>query len=443
MKKRTKWILIIILVLVISGIVGAIFLRPEKKSQYSTEAARRGELAETVSVSGTAQSKKMIELSPQSAAVAEKIRVKIGDSVKKGETLIELDSRGQALRLEQAQANLNLAQSNLAMARENDLEAAETALKNAEQTYQDLKTKNKRALAEAEIDLAEAENYTLTYQDYFNSIEESYDNGETSEASRNLVRASLTNIQAQERAARETLKTLEITTKQTEGEAWYDKEKARQSLERQKALAENWAKSNLLQQVDYNRVSLELAALDLEKTILKSPQDGIVSKISAEEGENLAAFASAVTVIAAEREISASVPESEINKIKLDQEAEITFDAAPDEIFKGKVALIEPAETVIEGVTYYKVRIVFDDPDFMIKSGMSADINIKIATRENVLSIPQRAVKERDGKKYAEVKEGEILRETEVVTGMKGDGARVEILSGLKEGEEVVTFVKK
>jgi len=443
MKKRTKWILIIIILLAIIGIMAAIFFRPAKKPQYATEAAIRGELKETVSVSGITQSKKVIEIASQSAARAEKIMVKIGDNVKMGETLVELDGREQALRLEQARANLNLAQSNLAMARENDLEAAETNFKNAEQTYQDLKVKNKQSLKEAEIDLEEAENYTLDYQDYFNSIEESYDNGETSEAARNLVRATLTNIQATERKARETLKTLEITTKQVEGEAWYDREKARQSLERQKALANDAQKSNLLQQVGYNRASFELVALDLEKTILKSPQNGIVSKVNVEEGENLAAFASAITIIAAEREIEASVPESEINKIKLDQEAEITFDAVADEIFKGKVALIEPAATVIEGVTYYKIRIVFDDPDFMIKSGMSADINIKIATIENVLSVPQRALKERDGNKYVEIKQGEVLREAFVATGMKGDGARIEILSGLREGEEVVTFVKK
>ncbi|PIU01687.1 hypothetical protein COT68_01880 [bacterium (Candidatus Torokbacteria) CG09_land_8_20_14_0_10_42_11] len=250
-------------------------------------------------------------------------------------------------------------------------------------------------------------------------------------------------MQAQERTARETLKTLEITTKQTEGEAWYDREQSRQSLERQKALAKDWGKSNLLQQADYNRISLELAALNLEKTVLKSPEDGIVSKINSEEGENLVAFASAMTIIAASLEVEASVPESEINKIKLDQKAEITFDAAPGEIFKGTVDLIEPAETVIEGVTYYKIRIVFDDPDFMVKSGMSADISIKIAAPENILSIPQRAVKEKDGQKYVEIKEGETVREVEVQTGIKGDGARIEILSGLREGEEVVTFVKK
>ena len=76
---------------------------------------------------------------------------------------------------------------------------------------------------------------------------------------------------------------------------------------------------------------------------------------------------------------------------------------------------------------------------------MSADINIKILAKSDVLTVPLRAVKEQDGKKYVEIQEGEDQpnKQVFVQTGLKGDGGRIEILEGLKEGDVVITFVKK
>lgn len=445
MKKRTKWIMLVIIVLVIGGILAAIFLRPQKQPQYSVEKAERGDLKQTVSVNGTVKPQKVLELSFENAGVVKKVNVKVGDEVKAGQSLVQLDNREEALRLEQVQASLNLAKSNLAMAQTNDLLAAETIYNEAHQGYLNLKGKNKRDLREREVSLEEAENYTRDYQEYFNDIEKDYEDGNTTVTLRDLARTNLTNIQAQERKAREALATLELTTKQAEDDAWYRKEQAREALERQKALAENWEKSNLLQQVDYNRVALELAKLNVLKNSFASPIAGIVSKISVEEGEMASAFSPVMTLIAQEREIEAEVPESDINAIKAGQECEITLDAVSGQIFNGQVASIEPAETIIEGVTYYKIKINFQDLERLTRSGMSADINVKILEKGDVLTVPLRAVKEKDGKKYVEIREGKDKpnKQIFVQTGLKGDGGRVEILEGLKEGNEVITFIKQ
>lgn len=445
MKKRAKWIMLIIIVLVIGGILAAIFLRPQKQPQYSVEKAARGDLKQTVSINGAVKPQKSLELSFENAGVVKKVNVKVGDEVKAGQPLVQLDNREEALRLEQVQASLNLAKSNLAMAQTNDLLAAETTYNEAHQSYLNLKEKNKRDLREGEVSLEEAENYTRDYQEYFNDIEKDYEDGDITLTLRDLARTNLTNIQAQERKAREALATLELTAKQAEDQTWYRKEQAREALERQKALAQNWEKSNLLHQVDYDRIALELAQLQVTKNSFVSPIAGIVSKINIEEGEVASAFSPVMTLIAREREIEAEVPESDINAVKAGQECEITLDAASDQTFNGQVASIEPAETIIEGVTYYKIKINFQDLGRLTRSGMSADINIKILEKGDVLSVPLRAVKEKDGKKYVEIQEGEDKpnKQIFVQTGLKGDGGRVEILEGLKEGDEVITFVKQ
>jgi len=445
MKKRTKWIILVVVILVISGILAAIFLRPAKKPQYSVEKVSRGDLKQTVSVNGTVKPQKVLELSFENAGLVKKINVKVGDEVKAGQPLIQLDNREEALRLEQMQASLNLAKSNLKMAQTNDLLAAETTYDEMKQSYVNLQEKNKRDLYEAEVNLEEAENYTRDYQEYFNNVENDYEDGDTTETLRDLARANLTNIQAQERKVREALKTLELTTKEAEDDAWYKLEQAREACERQKALAQNWEKSNLLHQVDYDRIALELAQVNIAKSSFASPITGTVSKINVEEGETAVAFSPVITVIARDREIEAKVPESDINAVKVGQKAEITLDAVSDYTFNGQVASIEPAETVIEGVTYYKVTMTFSDPEELTRSGMSADLNIKILEKGNILTVPLRAVKEQNGQKYVEILEGEDkqIKQVFVKTGLKGDGGRIEILEGLKGDEEVVTFVKK
>jgi len=181
------------------------------------------------------------------------------------------------------------------------------------------------------------------------------------------------------------------------------------------------------------------------KTTLKSPIDGYVIKKNYEEGE-LAVSTQPVVVIAEVGELilEANVPESDIASIKIGQKAEATFDAFTlDEKFSVEVTEIEPAATVIQEVVYYKVKFKMERVDPRIRIGMSADIDVFTDKKENVLFIPERAVKTESSQKYVEVlKEDNTTERKDVVTGMKGDDGVVEIVSGVKEGEKVVTLKK-
>jgi HlyD family secretion protein len=182
----------------------------------------------------------------------------------------------------------------------------------------------------------------------------------------------------------------------------------------------------------------------LSKTILRSPIKGIVTKQDAKVGEIVSANATVVSVISvAKFEIEANVTEADIAKIEIGNTAKVTLDAYGEEVvFEAKVVEIEPAETIIEGVTTYKTTFQFVDDDERVKSGMTANIDILTDKRENVITIPRRTVATRNGDKIVKILVGENVWEVKVKTGLTGSDGNVEILEGIKEGDKVITSEK-
>ncbi len=189
--------------------------------------------------------------------------------------------------------------------------------------------------------------------------------------------------------------------------------------------------------------ALARAQARLEQMMIYSPTDGTITKVHYEEGEKVEVGMPVISMIGESGlEIEVDVPETDITKVKVGNEAVITLDAYGDDLkFKGTVVFIDPAETVIQDVVYYKVKVsLVDIEKYEIKPGMTANVDIITAVKDNVLVVPARAVKQNDTK-YVEVLEGGVPQKREVKVGLKGDGGLIEIISGLKEGEEVVTFV--
>jgi RND family efflux transporter MFP subunit len=165
-----------------------------------------------------------------------------------------------------------------------------------------------------------------------------------------------------------------------------------------------------------------------------------------EEGEVLTASSPVVTI--AEEgglEIESNVPESDIIKVALDQNVDVTLDAFTiQDIFNAKISEIEPAATVIQDVVYYKVKMKLENPDGRFRNGMSVDGDIHTDEKSDAVIIPLRAVKSENSEKYVEVLGGDGIstEKIKVTTGLEGDEGMVEIRSGLKGGEKVITFIK-
>lgn len=199
-------------------------------------------------------------------------------------------------------------------------------------------------------------------------------------------------------------------------------------------------------QIKQAQANIQNIQAQLVKTMLASPIKGIVSKIKAKVGEIMPANTIAIAVISEnEFDLESNIPEVDIAKVKIGDAAQITLDAYGDDIyFEAKVASIEPTETIVEGLSTYKTNLVFLQKDERIKSGMTADIEITTALKENIIAVPMRAVVEKNGEKIVRVvRKNDAIEERKVQTGLRGSKGTVEITEGLAEGEEIIVFTQE
>lgn len=202
-------------------------------------------------------------------------------------------------------------------------------------------------------------------------------------------------------------------------------------------------------QVKQAEASINLVKKQIEDSIIKAPINGTIIKIEYEVGEQITSAKSVVFMVGENNfEIEIDISEADISKLSIGNSSVITLDAFGDDVkFKGEIYFIEPAETVIQDVIYYKVKINFnsDGQDLSrIKPGMTANAIITTAKKENILIMPSRAIVDKNGEgKFAQVLINNEINEIPINIGLRGDGGMVEILSGVKSGDQVVTFTKE
>lgn len=208
------------------------------------------------------------------------------------------------------------------------------------------------------------------------------------------------------------------------------------------------SEANLLSQkaqVKQAQANVLSASARLEKMTLKSPIDGIVTGKEVEEGELVASGKTIFTIISeASYQVEANIPEIDIAKINIGDKAIVTLDAyGSDEEFEVTVADIDPAERIIEGVPTYKTTFEFDTDSELVKSGMTANIEIRTGYRENIIAIPQRAIYSDSKSKTVQLlnNDGVTYKEVEIKTGMRGSDGRIEIIEGIKSGDKVIISI--
>lgn len=190
------------------------------------------------------------------------------------------------------------------------------------------------------------------------------------------------------------------------------------------------------------RAALSVAIASRDKAILKAPIDGIVTKIDKKIGEVISSADDVMQILSPHYEIKVDIPETDVAKIKVDDKAQITLDSfGEDTKFTGKIANIELGSTEIQDVVYYKVKIILDDTDKPIKPGMTANVVIQTQTIPNTLYIPYRAVRS-NGIKKVQVLENGAVKDMEIKLGLRADDGKVEVVSGLSEGQEVIIGTK-
>lgn len=204
--------------------------------------------------------------------------------------------------------------------------------------------------------------------------------------------------------------------------------------------------------------SVSKAQTNLGYAIITSPIDGIVLSKEVEEGQTVAAAMETPTLFIIAQDLTdmqviADVDEADIGGVKEGQRVTFTVDAFPDDLFEGKVTQVRQEATEESNVVTYEVVISAPNDDLKLKPGLTANVTIFTNERDGVLAVPSKALRfapnenllaegesitDCKGKDKVWMREGSIFKAVPVKIGVT-NGTYTEIISGLKEGDAVLT----
>jgi len=184
------------------------------------------------------------------------------------------------------------------------------------------------------------------------------------------------------------------------------------------------------------------AQVGVDHASLRAPFSGVVKDLTAKVGQVVAPGSPALSLVNnGGLKIETFVSETDVAKIKEGDKANITLDAyGTDVIFPAIVTTIDTSKTTVNGVPAYKATLHFVSPDSRVKDGMTANVHIIDAERDNVLEIPSRLIVSDGVSTFVLVKNGTATEKRTVTTGVVGNNGTTEIISGLNEGDHIVTF---
>lgn len=394
-KKRRRRIIYICVgvfgVLVLAGAVIAASRGGTKIDPSKLAKVEKGDLAKSVVATGKVEPITKVEIKSKASGIVKKLYVDAGDRVKKGQLLAELDKEEIAAQVAQAKAQL---------------EASEASARGTQADYE-----------RAKVD-AEGPDVPM--------LKRAYDRAQGM-AKEGVVSAS---------ALDDAQKNYEMAlNKQNVAKAQLQVLKAK--------IGQATA------QVARDRANLMQLEEQLSYTTVTSPIDGIILSRDVEVGDavsSILVLGSSATLIMTEGDTSevyvkGKVDESDIGKVYMAQPARIKVESFKDKTFNGKVTKISPMGVEKDNVTTFEVRVSINNPGGELKAAMTANAEIILEEHKNVLQIPEGSILyDKDKKASVEIpdekgKEGK--RKVAVNIGIS-NGAKTELLSGLKEGDQVV-----
>lgn len=175
-------------------------------------------------------------------------------------------------------------------------------------------------------------------------------------------------------------------------------------------------------------------------TPVMAPISGMIIRRNVESGQTFAST-DAILVMSNRLTVKAQVDETDIAKIKLRQPATLVLDAYPSQKIPAHVDQIAFEAKTVSNVTTYVVDVLPEQTPETMRSGMTANVTFLISSKKNVLLIPVEAIRNERGRSFALVKKSQESNPTEVTLELgESDGRRTEVLSGLQEGDRVLSL---
>lgn len=380
-----KWIAVAaIVILVIGGIVIYRVTSKPKTKVLETARVTRGNIRGVIVETGIIKPQvgAVIKIGARATGTITKMNVKIGDRVRKGQLIALIDDREILKALEQQRAAL--------------VSAQQTALQ-IEQTYPE-------RIREA---TARYEYARLSF-----------------DREKELARHDYTTKDAVDRAQSELDASEALVAR----------------------LRKEFGTQTKIAQATVDDISAQIKQLEtrLTYTRIYSPIDGVVSDVTAQEGETIVAglqVANLVTVLDPTLlEMWIYVDETDIGRVRNGQEVEYSVDTFPDKVFTGRIGKIYPQPVVKENIVYYLAIVTVSRDDSMfLKPEMTTHCKIVFSEKTDILIAPNAAIKFEHGKQVAyKVVGHETVQPVAVTTGIRGED-NTEIISGIAEGDTVAT----
>lgn len=363
---------IIIFLLLIGGAVGGWYYYQQKQAQsqqeqqFITEPVKRGTIRYSVSASGMVYPKKTVEVGAQVSGKVSKLTVKIGDTVKAGELIAEID----------------------ASTKENAKLSAQAQLKSQQATLKTAQSSLKQAQAD------------------FNRAKKLYKSGAGSQADYDSAHTAL------------------VSAKN----------------------AITQAQENIVQ----SRLTIKDAELSLGYTQVTAPIDGTVIAVSVEQGQTVNSIQSAPTLVTLAQTdvmtVKAEIAESDVTVMKSGLPVTFTLLGKTTDSYHGTLQSIDPAPKEISDnsnitsstAIYYYGHIDVDNTAGKLRYGMTATVTIEVDKADNALIVPMTAINDTPRGSMVMVLKGDRPRPQPITVGLE-DGVNAEVLSGLSEGDQVIT----
>ena len=367
--------------------------------------------------------------------------LKKGDSFKEGDLLIEVDNSDALDQLEEIAMDIENAESSLRIARmnyQNALDANHIAVQMAELNTEGAERSTRSALVSLETANRSAE---LSLESALSALESAQGAQDVESAENTVESVKSSNRSSQNQA--ETSYTQSIDNQST---TYWNNLSSLQSTGSQIAMtAENIKQTELV--VEAAKKELKNAEESLQDYKFLAPYDGVVLSSDFRIGEQ-ASGSTGISLISDEFIVKVTISENDIFKISEGDEAFVTLDAYSELEFNGKVASIIPISTNDGGIISFEVLIEFESgEDIDIYYGLSANASIITQKAEDVLYVPIQSVYKEDGKSFVDLLTTfdvdpenirEAIKKVEITTGIN-DYLYIEVISGLKEGDIIVT----
>lgn len=196
--------------------------------------------------------------------------------------------------------------------------------------------------------------------------------------------------------------------------------------------------------VEQAEIALTVANTNLDKSTLRAPIDGYVNVKHLSIGEAVSPGLTVFSLVTGgELHLNINIPEVDVANLSIGDLAIVKFDAFLGESFEAIVTHIQTVADDSSGVATFKTRLDFKDFDERIKVGMTADVDIITSKKEDVVAVPGRALIQMDEKTYVRLIEDGFLVYRQVERGLRGSDGWVEVVSGLKAGERIITYAEE